>query len=137
MADIATPRQITIDPATAEGMALDWMIALILGEASYDGYYFPMRFRGAWLGGGQFRYSTNPALAYELLEHFEVDVNGNTARTSHVKCQAVTDNRVQPSGRNPKQPRVDAWGPTRAIAACRAIAVAHFGHSMDVPAIFQ
>lgn len=136
MADNTAPAPVTIDPATAEGIQLDWMVALALGEASFDGYYFPFRFRGAWMSG-KFRYSTDPALAYQMLEHFEVDVDGNPARAPHVKCQAVTDNRVEPMGRNPKQPRVDAWGPTRAIAACRAIAIANFGREMTIPAILQ
>lgn len=104
------------------GAALDWAVAKCEG-VNFE-YYFPMRFRGAWILN-DFRYSTDwsqggPIIEREMREFgFDLWSGAFSGECAATYCRGAPDSYV--------------YGPTPLIAAMRCYVASELGDEINVP----
>lgn len=108
-----------IKVSEATELQLDWMVTKIKGEVNLE-YYFPMRFRGAHIGG-KFNYTTNWAQGGPIIEREEI-----TVLRCFGKWRAEKEDNEGDT----------AWaedGPTPLIATMRCYVASKLGDEVEVP----
>ena len=112
-----------IKTAKLTDVALDWAVTSVVGKANMD-YYFPMRFRGAWLSG-EFKYATSDSLSGPLIDENLIATSpyGYSDEAWHAVMSHRTDKHFT------------AYGDTRLIAAMRCFVMANLGNEVDIPGV--
>ena len=104
----------TVNTSDLQGVALDWAVANC--EKLNLEYYFPMRFRGAWLSKS-FRYSTDWAEGGPIIEREKIATDFDGA------AWCASDNAAP----------LAYYGPTPLVAAMRCYVASKLGDTVDIP----
>lgn len=88
-------------------------------------------------GGISVCYSGNQAMPFtewtqggKLVDDEDIDLDSNSARAPHVRCRAIMTSKIKSTF---GFERVDAFGPTKLIAAMRCLIIAAVGKEIDIP----
>ena len=138
-----------INVSDASEQTLNWLVAICEGFTPADmkrgvGYFVakdPGKAKYFCHGAGEgahsgfaragFKPSSNWTQGGVIIDREDIDIDSNSARTPRIKSRAVMTSRIKDS--MGFYPRVDAFGPTKLIAAMRCYVIAVKGNEVEIP----